>query len=398
MEFRNDKRILQNIFKSIYPQLQQKKLPLKDHKAINSIVACQTEEQGYQYLICPEGHGDMKRYHSCRHRSCPVCADKARHDWIEAQKERLLNCSHHHVIFTLPHEYISLWQYNRAWFVTHFFKACRDTLMMLLADTKFLGATPGILMTLHTWGRQLNMHPHIHCLVTSGGLTAEEEWKSVNNDYLLPVRVVKSLFRGKLQAEIKEALHKGDLVLPPDLQASEFCRMHRSLYQKAWSVRIQEQYTHGRGVMLYLARYVKGGPINPKQICACDSRQVSFRYLDHRDKKAKVLHLAMDEFVRRILWHVPEVGIHTVRHFGLYASQCKGKRNLCHTILGKIKVAGETLRDTLQLCCQTCGTVMKQIFTVYKSRNENSFIREKINGFVQQVVQADRSMALAPDG
>ena len=399
MEFNNDKRILQNIFKSVYPQLKQKKLPLKDHKAITSMMTCQTAEQGYQYFTCPEGHDETILYHSCRHRSCPVCADKARHDWIDAQKERLLNCPHHHVIFTLPHEYIPLWQYNRKWFVQQFFKTCRDTLMTLLADKRFLGASPGILMTLHTWGRQLNMHPHIHCLVTSGGLTAKDEWKSVPDDYLLPVRVVKLLFRGKLQAYIKDAFIKGELISPPDLTARAFYELHHKLYKKEWSVRIQEQYSHGRGVMLYLARYMKGGPINPKQICGCDNKQIHFRYLNHRDNKTKVCHLAMNEFIRRILWHVPEIGLHTVRHFGLYASQCLQKRKHCQTLLGAFKFAGETLQDVLQLCCNTCGAIMKHAFTVYRSgRIENSYIKALKNGFVQQDVRADTLCTVAPDG
>ncbi len=403
MEFNNNKRILQNIFKSVYPQLKQKKLPLKDHKAIASIMACQTAEMGYRYLTCPQEHEAITQYHSCRHRSCPVCADKARHDWIEAQKERLLNCAHHHVIFTLPHETIPLWQYNRKWFTQHFFKACRDTLMVLLEDQRYLGATPGILMTLHTWGRQLNMHPHIHCLVTSGGLTASNEWRPVTNDYLLPIRVVKSLFRGKLQAYIKDAFIAGELRLPADMAPVEFFKLHKGLYKKEWSIRIQEQYAHGQGIMLYLARYMKGGPINPKQLSSCTDKQISFRYQDHRDGKKKQLKLKLNEFIRRILWHVPEVGVHTVRHYGLYASQCQQKRKQIHSLLGRIKTGlkpgRETLQNVLQLCCTTCGAVMTPVFTVYRNRNiENSYIKALKHGFVQQYVRADALCRSGPDG
>ncbi len=406
MEFNNDKRMLQNIFKSVYPRLKEKKLPLKDHKAISSIMTCQTAEQGYNYLTCPEDHDGFKQYHSCRHRSCPVCADKARHDWIESQKERLLNCPHHHVIFTLPHEYISLWLYNRKWFTQHFFKACRDTLMTLLADERYLGVTPGILMTLHTWGRQMNMHPHIHCLVSSGGMTPSNKWKSVNNNYLLPIRVVKSLFRGKMQSYLRGAFARGELHLPANETSTDFFKNHARLYKKEWSIRIQEQYSHGQGVMLYLARYMKGGPINPKQICACTDKKISFRYKDHRDKKTKLLSLELTEFVRRILWHVPEVGIHTVRHFGLYASQCQQKRKRCHAILGAfkagIKSGRETLQNVLQLYCETCGAVMQQAYTVYKHKSikciENSYIKASRFGGVQQGVRADALSVVGPDG
>ena len=126
-----NKRIIQNIFRSYFSRISNKKLPLKDIKAAEAIMLCRTPEQGYNYLVCPEGHEEKIQTHSCKHRSCPICADKARHNWIEAQKKRLLNCAHYHVIFTLPHEYIELWQYNRKWFTKAIFKACRDTLIEL---------------------------------------------------------------------------------------------------------------------------------------------------------------------------------------------------------------------------------------------------------------------------
>jgi hypothetical protein len=104
--------------------------------------------------------------------------DKSRYQWIEAEKQRVIDCPHYHVIFKLPREYLNLWQYNRKWFTWHIFKACRDTLIELMKDPKYLGVIPGLLMTLHTWGRQLNYHLHIHCLVTAGGLTKRTNRKT----------------------------------------------------------------------------------------------------------------------------------------------------------------------------------------------------------------------------
>ena len=218
-----NKRIIQNIFRSYFSRIN-KKLPLKDIKASEAIMLCRTPELGYTYLSCPEGHEEHIQTHSCKHRSCPICADKSRHNWIEGQKKRLLNCAHYHVIFTLPHEYLLLWQYNRKWFTKAIFKACRDTLITLLEDKKYLGATPGILMTLHTWGRQLNYHPHVHCLITAGGITKTNDWKALEGDYLLPIRVVKALYRGKLQSYIKTALKNNELSLPPGCSEHEVDR------------------------------------------------------------------------------------------------------------------------------------------------------------------------------
>ena len=399
----NNKRIIQNIFRSAYPKLMQSRHPIKDHKAIQALMHCQTEEQGYHVLSCPQGHESQKQLHSCRHRSCPICADKARHDWIEKQKDHLLNCPHYHIVFTLPHEYIPLWLYNRKWMTHHFFKACRDTLMTLLNDKRYLGATPGILMALHTWGRQLTMHPHIHCLVTAGGMDAMDKWCISSNDFLLPIHVVKSLFRGKMQSYIKEAFFNKALELPVECDSVSFLKMHRSFYKKQWSIGIQEQYAHGQGVMLYLARYMKGGPINPKQIIECTSNGIVFRYKDHRDQKIKRLRLNVTEFIRRILWHVPEPNVHVVRHYGLYAAQCRKKIKKRHAVLGNIKSAvsqaGEKIKNEVHWSCAVCGALMRHVYTVYaKRRNENSYISERWHRPVQQDVQADAIDGIGPDG
>ena len=398
MEFNNNKKIIQNIFRSYFSRFKNHRLPLKDIKAAEAIMLCRTQEKGYDFLSCPDGHEDKIQTHSCKHRSCPICADKARVDWIESQKSRLLNCSHFHTIFTIPHEYLNLWQYNRKWFTKLFFKCCRDTLIELLEDKKYLGATPGILMTLHTWGRQLNYHPHIHCLVTAGGITRTNKWKEIDGEFLLPIRVVKALFRGKLQSHIKQGLISKEAKLPEGVSLQEMLMCHRQLYKKQWSVRIQEKYDHGKGVVLYLARYMKGGPINPKQIISCDDN-IKFLYKDHRDQRVKTLSLKIEEFMRRILWHVPEVGVHVVRHFGLYASKNKRKRNKCREVIGGLKEsvnsAGNEVEDTINWCCKVCGERLQRVFSTYRAYDyENSLIKRAHCAHVQQGVQADLASLL----
>jgi len=394
MAAKDSKWFLQNIFTSCFPQYDQSRLPLKDIKAARAIMQCHTSALGYRYYRCPQGHEDKRQYHSCRHRSCPLCAQKARHDWVEKQKARLLNCAHHHVIFTLPHEYLDLWQYNREWFTRVLFEVCGETLKHLLEDERYLGATPGIVMTLHTWGRQLNFHPHIHCLVTAGGLSPDHAWREVKNDFLLPVRVVKALYRGKMQSKIKAALTAGELRLPEHNTLGQSLHTHARLYKKQWSVRIQEQYAHGRSVMLYLSRYLKGSPLHPKQIIHRDSKQVVFRYLDHRDNKVKTLRLRMQEFIRRILWHVPAPGVHVVRHYGLYASQCRARRDLCREALGgdleTAILTGQAEKDPLHWTCRVCGKIMPCVYAVSRRRViENSYKQGVEDGSVQQDAQAD---------
>lgn len=262
----------------------------------------------------------------------------------------------------------------------------------LLADKKYLGATPGILMTLHTWGRQLNYHPHVHCLVTAGGITKTNDWKALEGDYLLPIRVVKALYRGKLQSYIKTAIKQNALKLPDDCSDRALLNCVNKLYKKQWSVRIQEKYEHGKGVVLYLARYMKGGPIKPEQIIRC-TNNIVFLYKDHRNQKVKPLSLKRDEFMRRILWHVPEMGIHVVRHYGLYASKSQNKRDCCREQIGGLKEietkAGKERESTIDWCCEQCGKSLRRVFSVFRpgpGRYENSY-KESI--YVQQDVQAD---------
>lgn len=393
----SSRQLLQNIFKSYSSYLSNLAHPLKNIKAIQAITHCRTAAMGSRYFSCEQQHPPIEQHHSCHHRSCFLCAQKSRLEWIEAQRERLFNAPHFHVVFTLPHEYLNLWRYNAALCTRLIFKASKETVMELMGDEKYHGITPGILMALHTWGRQLSLHPHTHCLVTAGGLTAQGEWKTID-DYLLPIRVVKPLYRGKMQAFILEAYESGELILPPEMRGAEFISLHKKVYQKEWSVRIEERYEHGKGVLLYLARYFKGGPINPAQIERCSSSEIVFRYLDHRDKHIKPLRLTPQEFLKRVLEHVPENGMHTVRHYGLYASSSKVRREQCKKLLGDLTDVRPTAgmkEENVILFCKVCGGLARHSHSIWRRYDKGiSFIRGRAGGFVQQHDETD--IAYAP--
>ena len=233
-----------------------------------------------------------------------------------------------------------LWRYNQKWFTATFFDVVRSTLMDLMQDRHGKGLVPGILMAMHTWGRQLTLHPHIHCVVTGGGLDKSDKWKSTG-EYLLPARQLRALYRGRFQDRIKSAFAANELTLPPDHSDLDFRKVYKKSYRKKWCVRIEEQYAHGRGVLHYLSRYLRGGPINPAQIIRCDNQQIGFRYKDHRDQRTKVMSVKPREFIRRVLLHVPEPGQHMVRHYGLYAGAAKVRRNVCREQLGGLKVESD---------------------------------------------------------
>lgn len=293
-------------------------LPRHVHVAARALIECGTAAMGGHVWACPDGHEIRVAYNGCRHRACPRCAVRRNEAWLAARLAQILPCDHFHAIFTVPHELEPLWFADRTALVECLFRSARDTLFELLADERYLGARPGLIATLHTWGRTLTFHPHLHCLVTGGGWSASG-WRPVRNGTLLPFRVVRQLFRGKFLAAARRALAQGRLALPDDLSRERAESLLRLAGAKTWNVHLRERYPHGRGVLTYLGRYLRGGPIRDRQLVSSSDETVVFQYHDHRDGGRKRLGLPRDHFVQRLTWHVPEPGRHVVRYFGLYA-------------------------------------------------------------------------------
>jgi hypothetical protein len=291
----------------------------RQSQAARCILQCYTEAAGSHLEHCPSGHFSRQRMHACRHRSCPQCAEPARSRWIDAEFARLLPCPHFHVIFTLPHELLPLWEFNRTEFAQALFDSVRSSLLELLADPRHLGATPGLLLSLHTWGRTLSHHPHVHALVSAGGLSPSGAWRSTRPGFLLPLKPLQRLFAGKLLGAVSAQLRSAAWRLPPRQPAPHCQQLIRRLYRRHWNVQINPPYAHGRGVALYLARYARGGPLPRSHALHCDDQHVRFSYTDHRDGQRKWLTLQAAEFIDRLLWHAPPKGAHTLRHAGLYA-------------------------------------------------------------------------------
>lgn len=293
-------------------------LSARELRALRCIRDCGTAALGAHLLECPSGEYAALQFHACRHRSCPRCAEAARVRWIDAELARLLPCPHFHVVFTLPHELLPLWELNRARMAQLLLQASRCTLLELLATPRHLGATPGLLMALHTWGRSLSRHPHVHCLVTAGGLDSAGAWRATRPHWLLPVRVMQHLLRAKLLLPLWGLL--AHFALPPGTSTASWQRVLRTLWRAHFNVEVRPPYEHGRGVVLYLARYAKGGPLARKALELAADGRVQLRYEDSRDGRLRTLSLSPEEFLRRLLWHAPPRGLHTTRHAGLYSS------------------------------------------------------------------------------
>jgi hypothetical protein len=326
---------------------QAHEVPQRVWRAARAVMQCRTAALGGHVRCCPQGHVTEIWYNSCRHRACPRCCSQRISQWLDSWPQQLLPTDHFHAIFTLPSECHELWRWNRAALTEVLFPSGRETLGTLLGDPKWLGAQPGSLATLHTWGRTLTLHPHVHCLVSGGGLDAAGEWRAVRTGVLVPVAVVRTLFRGKVLGAIEQLWLRGQLQLPPHLDDDGVRRVLVEAARQKWNIRIAERYPHGRGVMKYLARYVRGGPIKDHRLVAFDGQQVTFGYGNHRDLSAAgkpqqaELTLSVAEFVRRWSEHVPLAGVHRVRAGGLYASTQRCKLKQCREQLPEQEVVPE---------------------------------------------------------
>lgn len=303
-----------------------RKLRLEEHRAARSIMACRTPALGGFEYRCPEGHETRQGYHSCHHRSCPQCNGQAKQDWLTRTHKRLLPVDHFHVIMTLPHELNGLWQHNRVWFSRQLFTHAAGSLKQLLADPRHLGALPGLLLCEHTWGRSLAFHPHVHCLVTAGGVDPAGRWRASSGEYLMPGRALAALYRGKWLAALYKALDARQLRLPAGSTDGQVRRLLRQLAQKPWHVRIQKRYRHGRGVVGYLARYVRGGPIRNRSLTVLPDKKVRFAYYDHKRHHHRVLTLSKTHFLGRLLSHVPPAYRQRIRYYGLYHAHRREQR------------------------------------------------------------------------
>jgi hypothetical protein len=319
---------LQTIFQDAFPAYEQSHaLPAHVRRAAHAIMQCRTAALGGHVQACPDGPMSRIWYNSCRHRSCPQCAYLQTERWLALQQARLLACDHYHVIVTLPHDLNPLWLANVPVMSTLLFQAVRDSVVELRADAKYLGAPPGLIAALHPWSQTLLLHPHVHCLVTGGGVTPDGHWKAVRHGFLLPARVVMAVFRGKMLDAIRRAWTRGELVVPEGLRPQQVLNLLNRLghpTKTRWHVHIMERYTHGAGVVTYLARSLRGGPLKHARLVAWDGAHVTFTYRTRAQEYASGgsarsrMTLSREDFLQRWLLHVPVSQSRVVRSYGLY--------------------------------------------------------------------------------
>ena len=369
---------LHTIFQDAFPAYEQRHaLPAHVRRAAHAIMQCRTAALGGHVQACPDGHMARLWYNACRPRSCPQCAYLQTERWLAQQQTRLLACDHSHGIFTLPHELNPLWLANVPVMTTLLFQAVRDTLGTLLAAPKYLGAQPGILAALHTWSQTLVLHPHLHCLVTGGGLTPAGQWVAVRHGFLLPARVVMAVFRGKMVAAIRQTFVRGALTLPEPMRPQQVLHLLNRLghpTKTKWHVRSMERYRHGAGVVTSLARSRRGGPRKNARLVAWEGARVLFtgrarhEEADGARPGLQQMTVPVADFLQRWLWPVPVPQTRTVRGSGLDHATRTAALALCRAALGPPPVVVPVGLDWQTVCaprgeahperCPTCGQML----------------------------------------
>jgi len=312
-----------------------------DHKRVLlDLTACRTAAKGGHVERCDEcGHQSIA-YNSCRNRHCPKCQGSAQKDWLADREKDLLPVEYFHVIFTVPSEITGIAFQNKKIVYTILFRAAWETLRQIASDPKHLGAEIGAVTVLHTWGQNLQLHPHLHCVIPGGGLSKDgTRWVSCRRGFFLPVKVLARLFRGKFLHQLNEAYDAGTFSFHggiEHLKEKEAFRAHVApLYEKDWYVYSKRPFSGPDNVLRYLSRYTHRVAISNHRLVGMNDGTVSFRWKDYtKGSRHRIQSLKAVEFLRRFLMHVLPKGYVRIRHFGFMANAFrKEKLALCRRLL-----------------------------------------------------------------
>jgi hypothetical protein len=323
-------------------------------QTLHDLALCRTAALGGHVTQCDHCSEVRYHYHSCGNRSCPQCGGSKRAAWLAKCQADLLPVPYFHVVFTLPHELSALTLGNRELLYRLLFDSAKETLLEVAADPMHLGARLGVLMVLHTWGQQLEHHPHVHCVVPGGGLAVPAKtsgnvatdpgdqaprWVSCRPNWFLPVKVLSPVFRGKYLAALRAAHQAGQLQFAgstlPLASPAAWKTSIRALYQKDWVVYAKEPFGGPEQVLKYLTGYTHRVALSNHRLVKLEDGHVTFTWKDYTDNcRRKEMTLEAVEFVRRFALHIIPKGLVRIRRYGLLAHRDRGERlALCRSLL-----------------------------------------------------------------
>ncbi len=295
-------------------------VPLDHLKAARSIMSCKTEDMGYNISTCEECGYSETHYNSCRNRNCPNCQAILKEIWIDKRKAEVIDSRYYHVVFTVPEGLNALIYANQKVLYSLMHKASSETLLELARDRKYLGATPGIIQVLHTWGQELNYHPHIHCIVSAGGLTPDHRLRTSSDKFFIPVRVMRNVFKGKFLFYLKKLYDSDELIFPGAIgylsNPGDWHYLLDLLYSIDWCPYIKETFNGFGNAIEYLGRYTHRIAITNTRVQSVTADKVSFLARDYKTGTSHVTTIDNTEFIRRLLMHVLPRGFQKIRYYG----------------------------------------------------------------------------------
>lgn len=326
---------VRDIFRAFFSDYakQQQQLRPNQRRTAEAIMKCKTGELGLNVSYCEDCGLPQIHNVSCNNRSCPCCQAPLERKWeLERNTEMIPGIAYFHVVFTVPHELNTLIRANPKVLLDLFFRCVQETLLTLCADPKFLGATPGIVSVLHTWGQKLSFHPHIHVCVSGGGLTPSGKFvETKHKGFFLPVPVIASMFRGKYLSGLKKLYAQGKLELHSARELEDPVQWKAFLdvlYGKRWLPFVKETFNGNGNAIRYLARYSFRTAIANSRITEITDTHVSFLYKDYADRnREKTMTLKGTDFIGLFLQHVLPKGFNRVRFAG-YLTNCRKTKNL----------------------------------------------------------------------
>jgi hypothetical protein len=342
---------------------QQAHLAWPHRKVLDAIVRCRTAALGGHRDQCVRCGHQAISFNSCRNRHCPKCQGNARARWLAARSAELLPVSYFHVVFTLPHSLSALVLQNKRLLYDLLFRTSAATMLELARDSRHLGADIGFLGVLHTWGQNLEHHPHVHYIVPAGGLAPDgSRWIDSSRRFFLPVHALSRVFRGKFVTGLKQLAAEGKLQFHGSQRhlATPGCFRNflRQLFQKDWVVYAKPPFGGAEHVLNYLARYTHRVAISNHRLVGFENDHVSFRWRDYaHGGRQKVMTVSAHEFLRRFLLHVLPGGWVRIRHFGFFANRRRGAAlERCRALLGI--AARVDLPEPPSLRCPACSGIM----------------------------------------
>ena len=345
---------LADIFRQYGPAYRQAHpLPLHQRKLMQAIETCRTPAMGGSVDWCGHCHYAHIQYRSCRNRHCPKCQGLARAQWLERRQAEMLPVEYFHVVFTVPESIANIAFYNKEVVYDILFRATAQTLLTVASDPKRLGVDMGFFAVLHTWGQNLLHHPHLHCVVAGGGLSADGTWWiSCRPGFFLPVRVLSRLFRRLFLEYLLTAFDAGKLAffssLEPLRERRAFLQHLAPTRETEWVVYAKRPFAGPEQVLDYVGRYTHRVAISNNRLLDIDNEKVSFRYKDYRhESQQKTMTLDAEEFIRRFLLHILPDGFQRIRYYGFLGNRYREEKLArCRELLGMPVCEPPALHDT----------------------------------------------------